>query len=279
MIIPKEEVALTPEEFAAQQAETRRATAEGQYVIILEDSKRMQAKITDGEAIIDAQEDTKKKNLEAIEKSTAILTDLQTKIGEESALLAKATTNRKSAEASHTDFLETSGKENAQIVENIAELNKSHELSKSQKADELKALEDAKLPIIEETKTVSANLEALKKQEIDATDAADRAEQRHKNALGDIEQANDAIEHLKNVSIAWDDANKTKKIKSDALDTEISAKTDASKKLDTDILEKAAELKGLESRAFAVVTREDLLAQKEAFIKQQYIRAGIPWTE
>lgn len=274
--VQQEEI-VSREEKAAREVEDRRVTAEGNYVILLQDSKNVRDKIAEGETILASHESVKQEKLDAIEKAKIELSNIQGKIQEENARFADVVAGHAKSREDHTAFKESASKEKESIISDIGSLKSTHLFVKAEQEQEILALEQKKAPMVEEIKSLSEKIEVLKGQEIKHISKVEQAEQKHKNALIDIRNAETAIEGLKKDSCGIDSLMSEKSSEFEGLKTQVEIQKSESEKISAAIEAKKEEFKKLEIKAFSLLSREDTLNQKEEFLKSQYERAGIPW--
>lgn len=269
----------TEQEISAQQAEARRSTAEGEFVVILEDKKRITSEINIIEENIKIGKKNIDYNLEKINTLNQSILDIQSSLRKEKQGLdefIKESNNKKDTIQGEID---KKNKEKEEIVFEIVSLSKQHETDKFGKSQEIKTLEatykslnteigkfnEEKSKIIKDIYGYEKIFSDLAKQEEELLHKKKTIESTITSLLNEIENQKGVIVNNKVILNQQDDKKKEK-------ETEIS-------KLDEKIIIKEKEYKEIESKAFSILNKQQLLDNKTAFIKGQYERAGIKWEE
>lgn len=266
-------------EISVLDAEKRTEIAKAEFELICEDKKRVigeinkaQKDLTDAKAILirsNSEIEATNKNLEAVKKSYI----------EENNSLQKITENRKQAEKDFSEFKKSSDAQRTEIISDISSLDESHSNKKNVLLKELGNLENEKNSVIAMIAEKNDSLANLRKQENDSLKKIDALDVICKNHL---DQKNLAESELKKVvEEILQKKNELSIVESsiDGANDVFYEKTEEINKLDVTIATKNEEYKKLESKLFAILSKEDILKQKEIFIKNQYERAGVKWEE
>lgn len=267
----------TEEEIAAQQAEARKATAEGEFVIICEDKKRVLSEkisiekdIEENKGLLDGLKNditNGQKTIVAITTSISEAKDsLNNLIGEKETI---------SSEIENLKVQFDSKKNKSETT--IAQMTTSYEEIKKQKESEIKFLESSKKPIFDGLKEMVDKISLLRENILTLTTEVESLSK-------DIDNKNNTIKALeftinRNQNIIDDQDLKIGSFTTSLSDInkEIADKGIELETLKSNIVKKTEEYKTIESKAFVILQKSDLLTQKEAFIKGQYERAGIKW--
>lgn len=267
----------TEEEIAAQQAEARKDTAEGEFVIICEDKKRVLSEkisiekdIEENKGLLDGLKNDITNGQKTIVAITTSISEAKDSLNN---LIGEKETISSEIENLKVQFDSEKNKSETKLAEMIS----SFEDIKKQKEQEIQDFENNKKIVSDEVKINKSYLDnqlkeydnkefEVKKLEDNITLLSDQ-----KISLEfEIKKINDTI--FFKTSLIED---KEQKIKD--LEIVLSNKENDLKDLSLKINKKEEEYKIVESKAFAILQKSDLLAQKEAFIKGQYERAGIKW--
>lgn len=275
MLINKNEP--TEEEVRAAQAESRRSTAEGEFVIICEDTKRMRGVLSEVN--------------ENIIKGNKIIENNNNEIKETNDKILEVKKSLEIVENEFKDFVIEKDSKKLEIDEDIKkkyaqidtlnsdilELSKKHDSNKFEKAKEITDIEGKKSTLIGEIKKLE-----ITKQESEA-DARkfEKSIETLKGILEDLEvkkSFNEKTIVSQGDTIVEQDGIISKNNIHIKNQEEIIGNNDVTISiLEKNILIKEEEYKTVEKKAFAITDREDKLNQKEEFIKSQYERAGIKW--
>lgn len=161
----------------------------------------------------------------------------------------------------------------------ISDFSKKHELDKYAKNEEIKQLEDSKNLIIDEIEKLKVEEKEISQsikialEKLNISEEGIKKLELKKQELETIIFSNRSImedqkNFIENNKIFINDGNKEKETKQQEILV-----------LDTDIKGKKEEVKALEGKVFTISNREIVLNQKEAFIKNQFERAGIVWQQ
>lgn len=268
---------LTDEEVAARNAELRKSNAEGEFVTICNDKKRVLAEITELE--------NKKSDLNVsleeinnqIQSSKNKLEETKLSLYSENQLLDKVISDRKNSEKELEDFIKSSNEKKDKISLEISTLEKSIEFKNSLAQKHLQEIEESKKLILNEIKIKQDYLVSLDNQKLQKEKEIENADNLYKESLNkkatidlDSEKLNETISI--NKKILSETISSIEK-----LNTEISDKKIEIQNLNISIAAKNEEYKQSESKLISIRQRNDVLDQREAFLKIQYERAGIAW--
>lgn len=270
---------ITAEEIAAQEIESRVKLAESQFLIIVEDKKRLEREISSLYEVIAINKEIVNKNNTQIFSLKSEILDLQNSVSKEKENLEVVKTSNaaelKSIEEEKTKRLS----EKADIEFSISNLSKTHDKDTSVRNSEIKILESKKISLTNDSielfkrngeivEQILSNETKLNQIELDVTEKIDE------NVF--LEEKLSSIKGL----VGDEETTLAKKrLEISSCDGSILSKNNEINTLQIKIDTKNAELKASEQKAFALISRSDLLNQKEAFIKSQYERAGIKWEE
>lgn len=259
--------------------ESRRSAAENDIVILGDAKKKLQTDIDANTEDIKLQKEFISENEAKILQLKNEVLDVQNVIKKEKQILEDFIKDKNSEKSAIEDVLTIKKNKVAALDVDISDLSKKHESNKTSHADEISALEEKKGAIVKE-------ITAL--------------EEKERNINADIKTKQDSIpalqEELKKIldqkKIEEENVTKLKsyisdlQVSSDKINLELGSydKIIEDKKsqitvFDTDIIKKKEEYKNLEQKAFSILNRAQALDSREAYIKSQYERAGIPWEE
>lgn len=143
----------------------------------------------------------------------------------------------------------------------------------------MKNIEIERESILNTIKSKNASLDALHKDEEKTKKRVSDLEVACENILGRIEIAASNLEEVATEVLAQENSCTDAEIATQKANQVLAEKIKESEKIDAAISEKNKEYRELESKIFTITKREDLLKQKEGFIKAQFERAGIKWEE
>ncbi len=273
------EQTISQQEEAAQLAEGRKATAEQQVILIGKDKKRIEVEISEMESKkISLQKEISETGQEFAKIQQDIL-DARNKLNKEIHSLSDAKKEKSDFEIGvevvkkklAADLAEE--KNSRQLVLGELDLRKT-ELEKQiadieiNKNEKLLGLEK----INEEIKKVSILVESLGMKMVEVQQENDKLISDKEILLGDVVK-------LKNQIGDKDTDLKKKEIEIETLNSSIGLKSEELDSLEKSIVTKKVEYSELEKKAFSILNKEDILKQKEAFLRSQYERAGIKWEE
>ncbi len=273
----RETTTLSNDEVIAADAEARRATAEAQFVIICNDKKRILVEIESLNKKIEESKIILQKALVDNENIARLLKEAQTSYIKEKESLQQMVRDHVLAEKDLENFRSSCESKKDQFSFDISSLEKSHEIKKTKNEAELKSYEDSKQLLLDEIKAKNNLLESLKRDEIIWLEKINALENSYKIVSGKNNSSESELVIIKNKitdtqKSLSDETDKLKKLNQEFLD-----KQNEIKILDSSIAKKNEEYNSLVSKIFLVAQRENLIGQKEAFIKNQYERAGIKW--
>jgi len=278
-MLNKKVIEISNEEEEARLAESRRVTAEGQYVIILDDIKRIKGEISRGEDAVSGG----KKTLEEINLN---IVDLKKKTVEsESDFRIENKKLSDFKEVSKESILKLQGEihekseEKAKLTETISNTNLQYEKLKLNNLIELKEIENkfdsVKNDITKEETRYSVLLNSTEVLESKIASINTDLEK-----LGEEKSMlNRAIDSIKNDVV---NQKETIKINDESIKDQLKSIED--KKIEVNVWSKKIEKKqeefsSLETKAFNILKREELLISKEAYVKSKFEKAGIPFDE
>lgn len=270
---------VSEQEEQAELALGRKATAEGEFLILSQDKKKLQ------EDIAELQEDIeiKKKQIEDYdEQIPKILNDIKEvkySFEVENDILDKTKSFRQDAEKELADYKNSVELKKKGLLDNFSNTEKDCNEKITKKLEELKSLEDKKITVIHETnEQIEIADEILARQ----NDEVEKISALQKN-VSDLQVKESAfIESIAILQVDMaelDREKEEKKLELVKLSNDIRSKNDDILKLNDEIISKKEEKRGLEQYVFGIANRQSVLEQKEAFIKSQYERAGIKWDE
>lgn len=272
--VPTDEEVLEQEIVAL---EGRRTRAEGEYLVICADKKRLVAEMEQVTADIEAAKKVVQKNNEKIVEINDKILAVKGELRIEEQALATFITETNESKKTLEDTIASLTKRKNGISNDIADLEKKHSIAVKKCADELesletkkvtgeafvKTLEDKKASLTKSITDLNKDVEAIT-AEIEVLKAKVPPLENNITALGNtIETQRGTISNNKVIIQQHEDTKKEKL-------AEIA-------KIDKDIVKKTDEYKAIESQAFNLLKKEELLNNREAFIKAQYERAGVKW--
>lgn len=275
--IAKKGLVMTKEEEDALFAENRKAKAEGEFVILLEDKKRVADMIEAIKNDIQAGKDIIEKNNEKINETNEEILKVQGSLREEKQYFEEYIKQTDIKKSEIDEDIKKKEQEKEELRSEILSLSNKHDLDKFTKSQEIKELETKQEYLITDLKKLEDKKVQYDKDIISAKENLD-------SILGKIQKANEEklesdriifslnnqIEDLKGVITNIKTIINQQDIIKQNKELEITA-------LDSKIEQKEKEYKEVEPKAFMLLAREETLDQKEAFIKSQYDRAGIKW--
>jgi len=270
---------LSEAEEAAYAAESRRATAEGEFVVLCEDKKRVEKEMDL------MNEEIKKLEKQVEDRKTDIQTTEQyLRESEESfqnatSELGKILEEYKKADKVLEVLNKKASDDSRAAKENIASLDSVYANKKKGLEDEIEVLVNHKGIFENEIKELQSKVELEQDNEEKAMLANEKLEMDGVTILAERKAAESEMKEMEDKILMKksliDSKNKQlEELAATEKDTSESIKTYEGLK---EKLQK--EVTDLESRAFSISSREDELKRKEGFIKNKYERAGIKFEE
>lgn len=274
-----EPLTISNEEEAAQLAESRKATAENEFVLLLEDKKRILEEVEIQKSIV---EDNKKVIEEGYEKINSINESILEVTSQQRKELQKFNEFKNDIDEESKKLSEniiTKKKERDGILSEITNGLKIREKNVFEETQEINALKDQKKSLLDEiTERTLQNKDLLKvidKNQSTLNDILAKIDEsitQRKICEGALFSLQSDVEDIK-IDI------KNKKVIVEQLDGTIASKKREASDWDPKIEAKRDEYNKLESQAFTILEKWEILKNKEAFIKGQYERAGIEWDQ
>jgi len=277
--IAKKGLVMTKEEEDALFAENRKAKAEGEFVILLEDKKRVSGMIDVINNDIQAGKDIIEKNNQKINETNEEILKVQGSLREEKQYFEEYIKQTDIKKSEINEEIKKIEEEKEELRSEILSLSKKHDLDKFEKSQEIKELETRQ-------EYLTADLKKLEDKKVQSDKDILSGKENLDVILGKIQKANE--EKLESDRIILSLNNQIEDLKGVITNTKtIINQQDIIKQnkeaeiiaLDTKIEQKEKEYKEVEPKAFMLLAREEALEQKEAFIKSQYDRAGIKWEQ
>lgn len=268
---------VSAKEADATDAEARKSTAEGEFVILSETKKKITADIEKIQKDILDSKNIKENIEKEIIDSKGYLSEIKKSIQEYSSVLEKIKIEIETEKKNQKDFSKLLNDKQEEHDKDIMELELSYQgknVELQKEIDTLNTTIENLNTIIQNSKTTIDSYELVKsekqkeleklKKEISEFDKLFHSKEEYINKLDDriknqetlIEQKRLFIEQLKK------DFNESNKNLED---------------INIKITEKQKELDALDQKVFLAVNREEVLNQKEAFIKSKFIKAGIKY--
>jgi len=267
----------TEEEVAAQQAEARKSTAEGEFVIICEDKKRL---LNESE-LLKNEINTLKSVIEKSKNEISLIKEKIINIQDTSLELQKETNtlieNKESFLNEFKQFENDVFIKKESLNSDILSLDNSYITKKSKLEKETNVLENKNISLKEDSNKILSNIEILKIQEVKQIKSNQEFIIINSNLIKSKDSLDVEIKTLKDIIESNKEILSTNKLDISNIAIEKISKENEIIELDKVIEIKKIEYKSIESKAFSLTTREDTLNQKEEYIKTQYERAGIKY--
>lgn len=267
----------TEEEIAANLAQGRKDTLEGEVLSLIELKKNLQVGMDEIVKKTEEGEIKIKENILELEKVQTKITEAGKSLTENTKILEEVKTKIEEAEKSHTDFMANAVIEKENISIEISGLISSREKEKQTTKDEIQALEDSKAPLTEEAEALSKNIEILKQKELDQIETNNKLEEENIALVKEKQTFYLNLDKLNETVTTQDTIIENGRAEIKKIEEVITLKKEEEKNVDSKIEKKNAEYAELEKSAFAILTKNDLLDQRETFLRSQYERAGINW--
>jgi chromosome segregation ATPase len=270
---------LSQEEIEILNLENRRVSAESSLQSASEAKKRLEADMEVITSKIEEGNTTIQKNLTDIETTSNLLSKTQISYQGEKDNLDKLLQSKKGIETDLENFKVETDKNKEIYKAKVNDEIKSLTDFKSVLEKEVQGLVDSKTPIKEEIKRLQSDLVVFSTQhEVEFNTVRDLQTKRD-NMLATKDSLEIETKKLEDII-----SDQNKKIESTIssisdMSKEISDKGIEIETLNKKIEKKTEEYKAIENQAFTILNKQQLLDNKEAFIKNQYARAGVPWEE
>jgi chromosome segregation ATPase len=277
MNIKREQPPLSQAEIEVLNLEQRRTSAESALEETSKAVKALQEKADKLNLDIEIGYKTIEDNNAVIEKNKNDISSLQ----EEFRLTSQSLDETKRAGGEKLkeilNDIETKTKDKEDIEATITSLNDYHEKNKATKFAEIKDLESRKSSISSEINTLSISKESILKEIEDAKKELESIQMDVDAKKVEKVSAETYVQNLKDQLSSQKTEIENNKVVLNTQASTISGKEIEISDLDKKIADKQEEYTSLEGKAFGILHREELLNQKEAFIKSQFDRAGISY--
>lgn len=277
--ISTEPKTLSEEEKDAELAEGRKNTAEAEFVDLANNKKKLSQELSDIQEQIKSDKETLLKGKDEIHILNEEILKIKSSLSKEIQALSVVYGDIKSAEEGLVDFKFTANEEKLMLQDELLAIKKQGDKLKSSFAEEIVKLEDSKKDIENKIKKITVDWNNLTGQKEAESKKVLNLQLENENLLEEKKVLENSITSFKNVIEEQKGTINNNKDMIVNLNKTIIEKEIEIKTLDSSIEKKKEELKSLEKQAFTILGKEDILFQKEQFIKSQYERAGIKWEE
>lgn len=267
----------TEEEIAANLAQGRKDTLEGEVFTLIELKKNLQTGMDEIVKKTEEGEIKIKENIIELEKVQTKIAEAEKSLTKNTKTLEEVKTKTEEVEKSHADFMANAVIEKESITTEISGLISSREKEKQTTKDEIQALEESKAPLTEEAEALAKNIEILKQKELDQIETNNKLEEENIALVKEKQTFYLNLDKLNETVSIQDTIIENGKTEIKKIEEAITLKKEEEKNVDSKIEKKNAEYAELEKSAFAILTKNDLLDQRETFLRSQYERAGINW--
>ena len=266
-------------EINAERALATQKTAESEFIILSENKKKLEKDISELKGYILANQDILNKLKQEIvtTKNGLIATakEFNSKKDELNNLSLGMVDAKKGLESFRNECDLSKQKLQSEVDEFIAIKNKE----KAEKTAEIEKLASTKKEITKQIEISEKDLNNLAIQNRNSLAEKDLIQKDIKALLSQENDLKCSIENLKSgIQTMSSDYTRYEEEINTVVKT-LSEKTDELAELITKIEKKTKEYKEIESKSFVITQKQDLLNQKEAFIKSRYERAGIKYED
>lgn len=259
--------------------ENRRNKAESEFIILLEDKKRISLEMEEMDSKTRQAKKTLNEVREEIFETKGFILEVQKSLRNERQLFETEVTKNKEFLAELSVSLAQKAEEKKSMEDSFMAVSKSHEVQKFSMSQENKDLENERFSLLEKKKKLEETCDSLVKQEADLSLLLSEAEEK-RNKFREIESLLEKqVIVLQNKVEDLGLVIGSKKEAIDKYDEVLKEKEEDIAAWNSKIMLKEQEYKTVESKAFVILNREENIRNKEAFIKSQYERAGIKWEE
>jgi chromosome segregation ATPase len=257
--------------------EARKATAEGEFLIICEDKKRVLQDIEDLNKDIEKKDDELKQKESILEKIQDDINKISLEFLEEQRKLSDLSIEGEKIKNEFDIFTSSVDSETKKLNRGIKKLRDSLSTEKEKSDEEIKDLIAKKDSLTEELNFIVSNISNHKKIEDQEIIKLDKLQVEIGNLKLEILSSKDEISKLEKYKQDQDIFISSKQTKISEYDSIIDQKKLAIEKLDGEITKKTQEYNEVEALAFSILQKQEVLNQKEAFIKSRYERSGIKY--
>jgi chromosome segregation ATPase len=277
--ISKEPQTKSEQEHSAQLAESRKNTAEGEFIILSENKKKLEKDVVDLQSEISA-------NKILVEKTKQDIVVVQNNHQESIKLFESH-----KAELGHLYIgildvkrdLELFKKESELVKEKISSDVEKFISSKNKEVEEknkeIEVLDSSKKGLESNIKDAKVILDNQSKANEDSSIVLEGLEKKITSLLFQETNLKSSIERIKSDIKELNSDYLKYREEVNSIVKDLSDKKEESTTLDIEIEKKKKEYKEVESKSFVITQKQDLLNQKEAFIKSRYERAGIKYED
>ena len=167
----------TEEEIAANLAQGRKDTLEGEVFTLIELKKNLQTGMDEIVKKTEEGEIKIKENIIELEKVQTKIAEAEKSLTKNTKTIEKIKKKTEEVEKSHADFMANAVIEKESITTEISGLISSREKEKQTTKDEIQALEESKAPLTEEAEALAKNIEILKQKELDQIETNNKLEE------------------------------------------------------------------------------------------------------
>lgn len=265
------------QEISVADAESRKDAAESALISAGEAKKAVEEKIIALNETVKVTQDTISRNNDEIHAKSEKLIELRESIRKESEELFLLQDRKNSAIGDISSAKKEASDIRTLSARELSEARTAHAAIIDGNKKEIVSSLAEKASADAEARDAKENLKNLKNLEVIELKKSDDRKIAMETSVAESKAQDDFLKTLKNKSAEQEALIKQGDLELSHIDQDISEKGEKIESLDRDIAKKTEEYKALETKAFVILRREEALNQKEAFIKSQYDRAGIPW--
>lgn len=263
------------QEEAAQLAEQRKNSAEGDFLILSENKKKLQADIATLSKDIFLSKEELQENQNKISKAKSDLTSLEISIQKEKEIYGEIFSDRQKIENNNIDLKDKFRLDSKKAESAFQDIVRGLTDKKLEKEKEIRSLEDMKQSILDIVQNKKKELEAFKAGHQQEKQIVRELDFKKENLTHENECLENEIEKKEKNLSEKEIIIKERETQIEGLNNDIGGRQNQIQELDQNIHKKSEEYDAVKGNLFTIANRELLLNQKEAFIKNLYERAGM----
>lgn len=259
--------------------EARRISSEAAFESASKGKKNIEADVANLSEIARSTEEIIRYNREKITVSARDLSVAEEATREEKRKGQSIAEDNKKASEELEMIRKRLSEEKAKIADDIQEMREGYNSARRNSESELATIASQKNILLVETKALEESITNLHRQE---KEEQEKLEVKKKDNAAINEKAATDFASLERIGISITTGKKIlsdRQTEIDQLDSHIASRKEKSASLDKEIQSKEELYRATESKAFILLKKEEMLNQREAFLKSNYERAGIKWTE
>lgn len=257
--------------------EARKDAAEKEFLIICQDKKRVLENKEILEKEIDKIKEQINKSIITLENTKKSILDLEEEYSLEKNKVNDILLEKEKIQTEFNQFVSKTEIEKKSLSNDVYSVKKLLKDQKDELNKELLILDTNKKDLLNQIKKLQSEIDVLvfnKEKEFENLSDIKKYNEEENNKISYLKLEIDRLEKYKqDQDIFISSKNET----INQLDTKIESLKNDISKLEESLVKKTNEYKELESLAFSILQKQEIVNQKEAFIRSRYERSGIKY--